>query len=193
MKPGLRNLASALLLAALVWGGHEFILFAGGGGPSVAVPEAKMLERKSFHATDRAATAPTPLQTPSCAECHDAAPHDKNPKYRAFINLHTISMDCGPCHLEGKTLQHVQAGKEGFSQIRTRLRTGKEGEGSALPEAEYSEGTHVLPDGVSLVRTPPDCQTCHRRGSRFLKEPGLYEEYRRRVLEDLDVLVLLRD
>jgi mono/diheme cytochrome c family protein len=184
----LRRLASIVLLAAAMGAGWLYYRM---GRPTAPPPEsavpAAVAAKPPYHTFERAAAGVR--EGPAhCASCHGPTPHTRNRTVRAFLNLHQEHLDCGVCHLTGTGLQ-----------VR-RFRGDEVVTDQTLPQAPggrlYSArrvGSAWLRalapgEGVSFRNAGPPCSECHRRGSALLKGDGLYDPYRRRVLEDLAVL-----
>ncbi|MBE0616584.1 MAG: hypothetical protein IH608_01485 [Proteobacteria bacterium] len=194
-SPFLRPAVSALLLGLCLWAGWSYVDLPD-RAPAAAAPAqpAAVDGEISFHAPQRY-EVPVPAgagQSP-CQDCHGLFPHGRSPGRRAFLNLHTPAMDCGACHLAGATVA-VRRFREGEAVTRESLTAG---EGGRLYAArrEGERWTRVLTAGGSEQFRPvgPRCTECHRRGSTFLAGEGLYDPYRRRVLEDLAVLRRMGD
>lgn len=174
-----KSLVSALLVALLAGGIYYLTDHAPHrrGGPATQV-KAVTPTANPFHGST-VAPSDVPMPQSPCAACHKRAPHGANRRLAAFLNLHSRALDCTGCHAQGVfTLSRDQA--TGFIFAFA---------GGVPVKPPLLEGrTHSLGQGLTFALRPQPCGECHRRGSRLLATPGLYDEYRRRLLEDLDVL-----
>ncbi|MEW6490428.1 MAG: hypothetical protein AB1578_21270 [Thermodesulfobacteriota bacterium] len=186
----LRVALSGGLLGLLLWGGWAYLGLPLRVRPAAPPPvwEAP-LPSHAYHAPHRFQVEPLEAGPESpCLGCHPNPPHWRSPVHRAFLNLHVSSLDCGVCHLKGAPVS-VRRFRGGEVVTRDGLLSG---EGGRLYAAVGSgQGwSRVLGAGpaVGLADRGPRCSQCHRRGSTLLATDGLYDAYRRRVLEDLAVL-----
>ncbi len=123
-----------------------------------------------------------------CLRCHPAAAHRSPPNLRAFLNLHRRALDCGVCHLAGRGLS-VRRFRDGRAVTADTLADAAGGRLYAAARGPDGWRPVDAPgDGARLDVDGPACRSCHRRGSPLLAQPGLYDPYRRRLLEDLSVL-----
>ncbi len=123
-----------------------------------------------------------------CRRCHPAAAHRRPPHLRAFLNLHRRALDCGVCHLAGRGLS-VRRFRGDRAVTADTLADGAGGRLYAAARGPNGWRPVDAPGGgVRLDAAGPACRSCHRRGSPLLAQPGLYDPYRRRLLEDLAVL-----
>ncbi len=168
----LRRVAAAAGVLLLAAAGLAFLEVPGRAPPAPrpARPEAVV---EPFHRYDRA-VLPEGYARGYCTRCHPAADHRRDPRSRAFLNLHAVSMDCGVCHLAGRRLAVRRFGQG-------RLFAAERDAGGWRPVDRPGPGVRVRGSG-------PGCRECHRRGSPLLATSGLYDAYRRRLLEDLAVL-----
>jgi len=168
----LRRVAAAAGVLVLAAAGLAFLEAPGRAPPAPrqARPEAVV---EPFHRYDRA-VLPEGYARGYCTVCHPAADHRRDPRTRAFLNLHPVSMDCGVCHLAGRRLAVRRLG-------RGRLFAAQRDAAGWRRVDRPGRGVRLRPEG-------PACRQCHRRGSPLLATPGLYDPYRRRLLEDLAVL-----
>ncbi len=167
----LRTLASIVLLAGLglgVWS----VARAPESAPAWTPPAGPGSRPEPFHRYDRALLEPPPGPA-YCTGCHPLRAHGRDPMVRAFLNLHSDAMDCGVCHWRGRTLRVRRFGGRLYAAVR-----GREGWDPVVRPRE----------GVEWVLRPGRCRSCHRRGSPILAARGLFDPYRRRLLEDLAVL-----
>lgn len=186
----LRAACSGGLLGLLLWGGWAYLELPHRVGPAELPP---MRETPSpaaaYHDSHRFLVEPAEAGPESpCLGCHPNPPHWRSPVRRAFLNLHVATLDCGACHLTGA---RVSVRRFRGEEVVTRDRFPS-GEGGRLYAAvgagqSWSRALAAGP-AVRLVARGPECTQCHRRGSALLATDGLYDAYRRRVLEDLAVL-----
>jgi hypothetical protein len=167
-----------LALFALVW-----VLCGLGSAPAAAThgvaptePATRTATKKEFHSRDRMGAVETKTAG-TCTECHPLAVHTKNQRVRAFLNAHTLLLDCSACHTKSVGLQLRRWDKDG------RIHAGNLSGGDFKLFAKHEDAT--------IVKAAPSCRECHSRGSGFLSTPGLYDEYRRRLLEDLAVFAIM--
>lgn len=186
----LRAALSGGLLGLVLWGGWTYLELPHRVRPAepppvreTPSPSAAYHEPHRFHVEPAEAGPESP-----CLGCHPNPPHWRSPVQRAFLNLHVSSLDCGVCHLTGAP---VSARRFRGEEAVTR-ESLVSGEGGRLYAAvrEGQGWRRVLEAGptVHLAARGPGCAQCHRRGSTLLATEGLYDAYRRRVLEDLAVL-----
>ncbi len=174
-----RRVASLVLLAGLAAAALGFARWPGTANAPPRRPEwGKEVTPSPFHAFDRAR-----IEEPGgyCTRCHPPAAHGRDGRLRAFWNLHRVGLDCGVCHLVGPRLVPGRA-----PERRGRVFAGVRG-----PEG-WRPVDRPGPEARFRARGP-GCTECHRRGSPWLAGPGLYDPYRRRLLEDLAVLRWLED
>lgn len=169
----LGSAAVALLLVLPLWRAAALRPAPEKAAASVAPPAT------DFHARDR--TELPPATGPGCSDCHAATPHSKKRVVRAFLNAHVADLDCSVCHFKGAAVfkRFDSSGREVAS-------------GGDVHAARRDGAGHAPVDwrahDANLARSGPSCRECHRRGGGLLSVPGLYDEYRKRLLEDLDVL-----
>ncbi len=194
-NPLLRSSVSAILLGLCLWGGWSYVdlpdrVRSEAAPPLPPAPGGEV----SFHAPHRFEVDATVEERRSpCWGCHGPSPHWRSRARRAFLNLHTASMDCGACHLAGPPVA-VRRFREGEAVTRETLTAGAGGRlYAARREAERWVPILRPGEAVWLLAAGPRCSECHRRGSTLLAGEGLYDPYRRRVLEDLAVLRRLGD
>lgn len=180
--------ASVALVALAFWGAWAYATWAPGppGWRRPAPPEPRL----PFHALHRSRLPPAAGEG-FCASCHGAAPHRAAPGTRAFLNLHVVTLDCGACHLGGRGV--------GVRRFRGDEAVTRRTLGQSSPSAPPDRLYAARPAGTGWERVDrpggpvrfrargPACRECHRRGSPWLAVDGLYDAYRRRVLEDLSV------
>lgn len=185
---GVRRLVSALLLGALLLAAWAYLKAperfrpppaaeGSGSGPVLGL----------FHESVREKLLPIGGGG-GCGACHGEAAHIRSAEVRAFLNLHRVALDCGVCHLTGAAVA-IRRFRDGHAVTQETLASGVGGrlfaarrEGTAwVPIARPGDGVRLRPEG-------PPCGECHRRGSPLLGGDGLYDPYRRRVLEDLSVM-----
>lgn len=146
----------------------------------------------AYHALDRLENTPTPAVISNCLECHTISPHVSDKRTRAFLNLHSRALDCTICHLGGK-LVYGELPKPGIEP--EELLVTVLGAGGNMPppvEVEEATGKHLAAPPARFNPKGPSCKRCHRRGSTILRALGRYEGYRRRILEDLEILSLVK-
>ena len=178
-NPRARRTSSLALLGALLLAAAAYLSLPYGLGGAPKTEPGRTFAGAAYHASDQAsAKAPDALEPGSCSGCHGGAPHGRRRGTRAFLNLHVRALDCGVCHLAGPELGFQRApGGQGKIFAARRM----DGQGKTVIAAG---------GGVDFRRTGPACVDCHRRGSALLA--GLYDDYRRRLLEELSVLYRLR-
>jgi len=190
MRRILRGVASLLGLAILV-----LLSLAYGTlpelTPSASPPAGAKPTALEFHRFDRAEVAGLDAPANPCGTCHPAAAHQRNGELRAYLNLHRRALDCGVCHLRGKSVgvRHFRNGRAVTSETLTDAPYGRVY--AAVKTADGWRRVQRPGDGVTLRSAGPGCRDCHRRGSPLLATDGLLDGYRRRVLEDLSVLRFL--
>jgi hypothetical protein len=90
----------------------------------------------------------------SCAtsqDCHFPFPHEKDRRIAAFLNMHTLTLDCLVCHFHSQVKMYVES---------TR--------GKRLFKAEELKMTVDVHDGMEKT---PSCRMCHsRQGMQSLVE-----------------------
>lgn len=188
----LRRSISVSLLGLGLWSAWAY----GTISRQTPVPPALPAPPKStgpagYHAYDRA-VLPSNGDPGYCSLCHGRMPHGRSSN-RAFLNLHTGVLDCGVCHLTGREVG-VRRFRDALVVTNETLATGSGGRLFAANKREGDWKVVVKPgDGVRLLAEGGPCDSCHRRGSPLLAAEGLYDPYRRRVLEDLSVLRWLED
>ncbi len=141
----------------------------------------------TFHELDRMAPEP-PQGLGECnqSQCHHNLPHTRSRKYRAFLNLHELTMDCSTCHIAGSGVRPKRFLPDGSrAEGYTGRIYGSKKSGAAW---QPLTGNH---DTVKIRPSGPTCRECHRRNSPFLKNSGLYDSYKVRLLQDLAVLPLM--
>lgn len=186
----LRAAVSAGLLGLVLWGGwaylglpHRVTRADPFQAPEILPAMAAYHEPHRFYVE----SAERELESP-CLGCHPTPPHWRSRLHRAFLNLHVSALDCGACHLAGASVS-VRRFRGEAVVTRENLVAG---EGGRLYAAvRGAQGwARVLEAGPTahLAARGPRCAECHRRGSTLLAADGLYDAYRRRVLEDLAVL-----
>lgn len=126
---------------------------------------------------------PPPLADTGCGQCHKGLPHVKNANTRAFLNLHVSTMACHTCHAERSGLVPSREGG-----AKTGLIKLNHPGGGPVGAPEVRGPVHAYPGGTKFQARGPSCGACHARNSSFLASPGLFDDYTRRLLEDLDVL-----
>ncbi|MHB8767007.1 MAG: hypothetical protein ACYDA8_22060 [Deferrisomatales bacterium] len=176
----LRRLTSAALLALATWGAWEYLRLPHRAPPWHAAAPAAGGRAMGGHGADRPPAPHPGPEARGCAACHGPAPHRRDPVRRAFLNLHAGRLHCGVCHFTGSGLgvrRFAAAGGDPPGPLFAATRSGPGWE-----KAEWPTG------GVALRPRGPACEQCHRRGSPILAAEGLYDDYRRRLLEDLAVL-----
>jgi len=189
-SPRLRSAGSALLLGLCLWGGWRYASLPERASPepALALPPAPGAD-PTFHAPHRFELefAGEGRESP-CQGCHGPLPHWKQKQSRAFLNLHVPTLDCGACHLAGGAVAVRRF--RGAEVVTGETLTAGEGGRLFAARREGERWTPLLTPGASarLVVAGPRCGECHRRGSTLLAGEGLYDPYRRRVLEDLAVL-----
>lgn len=141
-----------------------------------------------FHRFDRTEVAGLDTPAGPCGTCHPAAAHQRNGELRAYLNLHRRSLDCGVCHLRGKSVgvRHFRGDRVVTAETLTDAPYGRVY--AAVQTADGWRPVQRPGDGVTLRPAGLGCRDCHRRGSPLLATDGLLDGYRRRVLEDLSVL-----
>lgn len=184
---GARRVASLALWAAVLGAGGLYVRAGWAPPPAPAPGAAGTAGAPSYHVFERVA-ADVREGPAHCASCHGPVPHTRSRSIRAFLNLHQEYLDCGVCHLTGPGLQVRRfRGDEAVTD-----ETLPHGAGGRLYAARLSGPawlrTLAPGAGVALRHAGPPCAECHRRGSPLLQGDGLYDPYRRRVLEDLVVL-----
>lgn len=175
----MKKIASGLGALALAGFAASFALSPGTAPKTerVAKPVA------SFHGPERVGI-PAPKADPACSECHKPAPHAANGRDRAFLNQHAGFMACAVCHATGSGIVLKREG----DGSRITATAG----GAPLGKPTVSGRLHAL-TGASFAANPGGCRSCHARGSRFFSDARFYDDYRRGLLEDLDVLSLLEN
>jgi len=168
-----RRLVSVIAVAGLAAAGWGYARLPGSAETAGPAPRGEAARPEPFHAYDRGR-----LAEPGgyCTSCHPAAAHLRDPVLRAFRNLHRVGLGCGVCHLAGPRLT-VRRFSDRGNRLFAARRTPEGWQAVDRPGAE----ARFRPRGLA-------CRQCHRRGSPWLNGPGLFDAYRRRLLEDLAVL-----
>ncbi|MBI5018059.1 MAG: hypothetical protein HZB55_21550 [Deltaproteobacteria bacterium] len=172
----LRQLGSLLSVAILATAGYLYAQAPAAPRPAGAAASA-LVSRPSYHRPD-AGSAVTPGSEGPCLGCHGTAPHRRRPGARAFLNLHAVRLECSACHLPSAGATYRRSGEGGQRVTPGRMTAGR-WERLVWPEP-----------GLALRPAGPRCTECHRRGSAILAS-GLYDDYRRRILEELSLLFRL--
>jgi len=192
----LRRVASAGLVVLLLGAGWVYLGLPERHGPApdrstlrVAAAGSAYATGTAFHAGDRPGVRPSEAAPESpCGSCHGRRAHWRDRARRAFLNAHDDALDCGACHLQGPGVA-VRRFRAGQVVTAATLASGAGGRLYAAHSAGDAWTRRVEPgSGVTLASRGPACGACHRRDSPFLAAEGLYDPYRRRVLEDLAVL-----
>lgn len=180
----MKKIASALLFAALA---ALLFFLAGQKAPPSSASDGgdapKTAAARPFHELERKGL-PSPSPDPACAGCHKGAPHKSDRRTRAFLNQHASFFTCLGCHTSGAGVTLARHEEDG------RITASIGGAAAAAPTVSGS--THTL-SGARFVERPGDCKSCHSRASGFFKANSFYNEYRQRLLEDLDVLALMEN
>jgi len=186
----IRRVVSVGLVLLLLWAGWVYL-----GLPSRRAPPARPAGHAvssaggAFHEGDRLEVrSAEPSQEGPCVVCHGRQAHWRDRARRALLNLHEGVLDCGACHLRGPGV--VVCRFRQFEVVTNETLAAGVGGRLYAARRQGGEWARVLSPagGVELIPQGPACSECHRRGSSFLAAEGLYDPYRRRVLEDLAVL-----
>jgi hypothetical protein len=189
----LRTITSAtlaLVLAALLGTFYYAESFAPPVADESEAPSGVVMP---FHALERLENAPTEGTTSNCSQCHSSAPHVKDKRIRAFLNLHLRVLDCSICHLGGGNVEYVDLVKPNSQDPEDKLVTAVL-KGSGVPSevrVDETSNAHSLQPPRLFKAKGVSCKSCHRRGSTTLRALGRYDGYRRRILEDIEILSLL--
>lgn len=168
--PALLLLAAALLLMLAALGPAQ---------EKASRPErAQAKAPGAFHSAERKGIPNVPPDT-ACKDCHKAAPHEANRGVRAFLNQHAAYLSCLVCHANGPGVRLARGGEQ------VRISVTLDGK---TPEPPKVIGKDHALAGARFVPRPGECRTCHSRNSKFLTENRFFDDYRMRLLEDLDVL-----
>lgn len=172
-----KKAASLLLLMVLILA-LAYYLAPPSAKPGGAAKPPPPSTGSGYHSQE---TPKTPPAT-GCQKCHKGLPHGKNPQTRAFLNLHVHTMACQACHADLSGLTPAREGGQKTGLIKINYQDGK-----TVGEPEVAGRVHTYPGGARFLERGPACQTCHARYASFLAAPGLFDDYRKRILEDLDV------
>ena len=168
-------LALTLFLAGLLFNFSERETRKVSAVPPAAAP------KNAFHVREELKPPPDT----GCASCHKGAPHEKNRSVRAFLNLHTGKLACQVCHADSQGMTYAKMGEGEKAQVMALIG------GRPIAAPSVAGVIHTFAEGASFRPSGPPCNSCHARNGKIVSVPGLYDDYRRRLIEELDVLPLL--
>lgn len=171
-----RRVCSLLGLGLLAAGAAAW-LSAPGRGPAHDGGAGAPRPPARFHGARPSQPAPA-SEAGACRGCHGLEPHRRRLGSRAFLNLHAARMECSICHLASPGAEYRRVpGPSGL--VTPGATVGGVWRPKVGPEA-----------GESVRSVGPGCGACHRAGAPLLAS-GLYDAYRRRMLEELALLYRL--
>lgn len=181
-----RVAASLILLGASLYAIWFFIEIPSYVSASVTLAPRSLSQKLLYHEEDRALLEK--IEPQYCENCHSANPHYMNRETRGLLNLHTRALDCGVCHLYGKSVEIRRFRGDVALTAKTLTDGGPLGKIFIARKNKNALVKTVKPgNGIVLKAAGKKCKDCHRRKSPFFEVGGLYDPYRVRVLEDLKI------